>query len=160
MGFRWLEIIWQNKLKASFFALAWVLVSYVLRLPFRLAEDLMFDTLNERISRVWVILMSIFVEWVIPILLAVGAVWLVYWMAGRERNNPQLQTEVERKLLELVDSFPRDNEAIITEEVKKISLKFNKLIDRKTVGYSSNYYIRRNTRCQWNICGSVPFFWG
>lgn len=95
MGFRWLGIIWRNKLKASLFALAWVLVSYVLRLPFRLAEDAIFDWLNKRISEVWVILMSVFVEWVIPILLAMGVVWLVYWLARRERKSPQLQTEVE-----------------------------------------------------------------
>lgn len=75
---------------------------------------------------------------------------LVNHVAGYKPNE-------EQEPLKLLDSFPKDNEAITTEDVKKIFLKFNKPIDRKTVGYISNYYIRRNSRCQWNICGWIQF---
>lgn len=61
--------------------------------------------------------------------------------------------------LKLIDSFPKDNETITKEEVKKIFLKFNKPIDRDNMNEAliSNYYVRRNMICQWNICGWIEY---
>jgi hypothetical protein len=61
--------------------------------------------------------------------------------------------------LNLIDSFPKDNESITKEEVKKIFLKFNKPIDRDNMNEAliSNYYVRRNMICQWNTCGWVEY---
>ena len=61
--------------------------------------------------------------------------------------------------LKLIDSFPKDNESITKEEIKKIFLKFNKPIDRANMNEAliSNYYVRRNMICQWNTCGWVEY---
>lgn len=61
--------------------------------------------------------------------------------------------------LKLIDSFPKDNESITKEEVKKIFLKFNKPIDKDNMNEAliSNYYVRRNMICQWNICGWIEY---
>jgi hypothetical protein len=61
--------------------------------------------------------------------------------------------------LKLIDSFPKDNETITKEEIKKIFLKFNKSIDRANMNEAliSNYYVRRNMVCQWNICGWIEY---
>jgi hypothetical protein len=67
--------------------------------------------------------------------------------------------ENDPNALKLIDSFPKDNEPITTDEVKKIFLKFNKAIDRDNMNEAliSNYYIRRPTICQWNICGWIQY---
>lgn len=57
----------------------------------------------------------------------------------------------------LIDSFPREGEIIKHEEVKKIFLKFNKPIDRKSVQYIGNYFVAENIFCQWNVCGWIEF---
>jgi hypothetical protein len=61
--------------------------------------------------------------------------------------------------LKLIDSFPKDNESITKEEVKKIFLKFNKPIHRDNVNEAliSNYYVRRNMIRQWNTCGWIEY---
>lgn len=61
--------------------------------------------------------------------------------------------------LKLIDSFPKDNESITKKEVKKIFLKFNKPIHRENMNEAliSNYYVRCNMVCQWNICGWVEY---
>jgi hypothetical protein len=61
--------------------------------------------------------------------------------------------------LKLIDSYPKDNEAITKEEIRKIFLKFNKPIDRENMNEAliSNYYVRRNMVCQWNICGWIEY---
>ena len=75
------------------------------------------------------------------------------------KESPRLTRTKEKQLepLELLGSFPKDNIAITTEDVKKIFLKFNKPIDKRTEPYIQNYYIRRPSRCQWNICGWVQY---
>ena len=65
--------------------------------------------------------------------------------------------ENELDPLKLIDSFPKDNESITTEDVKKIFLKFNKPIDKQTEMYISNYFIKENSRAQWNIHGFIEY---
>ena len=62
-----------------------------------------------------------------------------------------------REPLKLIDSFPRDNEPITTEDIKRIFLKFNKPIDKGTEGLIGNYYIKANAWCQWNIGGWIQY---
>ena len=57
----------------------------------------------------------------------------------------------------LIDSFPTDNQKILTEDVKKIFLQFNNPVDKSTVPYIGNLYVQENTFCQWNICGWIQF---
>lgn len=58
---------------------------------------------------------------------------------------------------QLIDSFPKKDQRISTNDVKKIFLKFNKPIDRKSVLYIGNYYIQENTFAQWNVFGWIQF---
>lgn len=61
--------------------------------------------------------------------------------------------------LELLDSFPKDNESITREAVKKIFLRFSKPVDRanRNEALIANYYVRCNTLSQWNTCGWIQY---
>ncbi len=58
---------------------------------------------------------------------------------------------------QLIESFPTDYQKIVTDDVKKIYLKFNNPVDKSTVSYIGNYYVQKNSFCQWNICGWIQF---
>lgn len=57
--------------------------------------------------------------------------------------------------LELIDSFPKDNEEISIDDIKNIFLKFNKPINKNSLKYIVNYFVRRNMITQWDICGWI-----
>jgi hypothetical protein len=63
----------------------------------------------------------------------------------------------EKSPFKLIESFPSDNQRITTQDVKKIYLKFNNPVDKSTVPYIGNYYVQKNSFCQWNICGWIQF---
>ena len=65
--------------------------------------------------------------------------------------------ESERGDFQLIDSYPKKDQKIPTDDVKKIFLKFNKPVDRKSVLYIGNYYIQENTFAQWNVFGWIQF---
>ncbi|MBA3756266.1 MAG: nucleotide-binding protein [Nitrosomonas sp.] len=65
--------------------------------------------------------------------------------------------ESETSDFQLIDSYPKKDQKISTDDVKKIFLKFNKPVDRKSVLYIGNYYIQENTFAQWNVFGWVQF---
>ncbi len=58
---------------------------------------------------------------------------------------------------QLIDSYPKKDQKISTNDIKKIFLKFNKPIDRKSVLYIGNHYIQENTFAQWNVFGWIQF---
>lgn len=62
-----------------------------------------------------------------------------------------------REPLKLIDSFPKDNQPIIVDDLKRVFLKFNKPIDRESEGLIGNLYVRANTWCQWNIGGWIEY---
>ena len=92
-----------------------------------------------------------------------GIIWSVEWYKNKRKEKITSMGKVgsgqEKQLepLELIDSFPKDNEAITTEDVKKIFLKFSKPIDRSTERYIQNYFIRTHSGCQWNIGGWIQY---
>ena len=104
--------------------------------------------------------------WWLIITLALGCVLI---LEGAYRRIGQIKREFgvsetdpdpdDPNQFKLIDSFPRDNESITIDEVKKIFLKFSKPIDRANMseGLISNYYVRSNSVCQWNICGWVEY---
>lgn len=57
----------------------------------------------------------------------------------------------------LIDYYPKKDQKISTDGIKKIFLKFNKPVDRETVLYIANYYIQQNTIAQWNVFGWIEF---
>jgi hypothetical protein len=59
--------------------------------------------------------------------------------------------------LELIESFPKDNEMISRQDVKKIYLIFNKPIDQRSERYIGNYHNRTNSFRQWNIGGWIQY---
>lgn len=58
---------------------------------------------------------------------------------------------------QLIDSYPKKDQKISTNEIKKIFLKFNKPVDRRTAPYIANYYIQQNMFAQWNTYGWIEF---
>ena len=112
-------------------------------------------------------LTSYIIEWGVPIVVAGICAWLLIILGihlGRQKVNKAhiqhqaiISNEESLEPLKLIDSFPKDNEAITTEDIKKIYLKFNKPIDRNTEGYIQNYFIRAHSRCQWNIGGWIQY---
>lgn len=68
-----------------------------------------------------------------------------------------IDLEVFSLQVELIDSFPKDNDIITTEDVKRIFLKFNKPINRETEGLIGNYFVKSNSYCQWNIGGWIEY---
>lgn len=95
--------------------------------------------------------------------------FLAFHRVRTERSEAQIEKQLgvietdpdphDPNLLKLIDSFPKDNESITKGEVNEIFLKFNKPIDRANMNEAliSNYYVRCNMVCQWNICGWVEY---
>lgn len=67
------------------------------------------------------------------------------------------ELEAECSDFRLIDSYPKKDQKISTDDIKKIFLKFSKPVDRKTVLYIANYYIQQNTIAQWNVFGWIEF---
>jgi len=93
-----------------------------------------------------------------------GGIFLVMGIRGRRPPEARktlrgLKARIRsyRNPLQLIDSFPKDNEQITTKDVKQMYLKFNKPIDKTTEQHIVNKYVRRNLICQWNICGWVEY---
>jgi len=74
---------------------------------------------------------------------------------GLQGEMPEEAQKDRESNLKLIESFPADNQPISGDDVKKIYLKFNKPIDFDSTMYIGNYYVRRNSFCQWNICGWI-----
>jgi hypothetical protein len=71
---------------------------------------------------------------------------------------PILNTQVANTpKFELIDSFPKNNEPISIEDIKKIYVKFSNPVDRNTVMYIASHQFRQNVRQQWNVNGWIQF---
>ena len=98
----------------------------------------------------------------IPVCVGIVLVGILLLIRAYRRTNDRLRivrkTWRKPKLtLKLIDSFPRDNEPITTDDIKRIFLKFNKPVDKETEGLIGNYYIKPNSWCQWNIGGWIQY---
>lgn len=65
--------------------------------------------------------------------------------------------EVKANDFQLLDSFPRANQKIARDEIKKIFLKFSRPVDRDSALYIGNHYVQRNLFSQWNTAGWIQF---
>lgn len=141
-------------------------LGYMLHFPLRFAEDVFMGWLQTFISERWGVmtpmlqwLLNNFIDWILPFILAIIIVWFIYWLARRERKitTTSDKHDEDQKPFKLIDSFPKDNDTITTEDVKSIYLKFNKPIDKDTAGLIQNYFVKQNMYCQWNIGGWIQY---
>ena len=95
--------------------------------------------------------------WLLPLIGVALAVIIVLQSPKASVLRKEKTEEVVIEPLKLLDSFPKDNEVIKTEDVKQIYLKFNKPIDKATVPYIVNYLFRENTEIQWTVGGWIEY---
>ncbi len=81
----------------------------------------------------------------------------IQWGVTGKKPNSLVQSKSEFCDFQLIDSYPKKDQKISTDDIKKIFLKFNKPLDRKSVLYIGNYYIQENTFAQWNVFGWIQF---
>ena len=67
------------------------------------------------------------------------------------------KSETECNDFQLIDYYPKKDQKISTDDLKKIFLKFSKPVDRQTVLHIANYYIQQNMIAQWNVFGWIEF---
>ena len=105
VGSRWsrLKGFFRQPKRAIAVALAWIVVTYVLTFPFRVAEDVALDWAKAQLGEnredweeVIVTVLPIVVGWVFPIALAAGVLWVVFLIGRRSAPLRRLQQVVIR----------------------------------------------------------------
>ena len=104
----------------------------------------------------------LWIRWVVTVVFICLTVFgvMILITIFRQTKSPKsltLSREEQPEPLELIDSFPKDNYVITTEDIKRIFLKFNKPINRETEGYIGNKFVKTNSRCQWNVGGWIQY---
>lgn len=100
---------------------------------------------------------------VLLVLVSVFTIFKMYRLRNSLSRSPVVLAGIERELtdlgetgLELIDSFPKDNEYITVDQVNNIYLKFNKPVDVNSAKYIVTKF-RGKTTIQWDTTDFIEF---